>query len=85
MTLFDLPVGGKARLAPVREKENVAVAGLLRLGVEPLAEVRCLFAAPPGDPRAYRMGKVTVALRAETARVISVLPPKDAPARSQMP
>ncbi len=79
MTLFDLPVGENAQLAPVRKKENAAVAGLLRLGVEPLSEVRCLFAAPPGDPRAYRMGKVTVALRAETARVIPVLPPKDLP------
>ena len=83
MTLFDLPVGQNARLAPVREKENAAVAGLLRLGVEPLADVRCLFAAPPGDPRAYRMGKVTVALRAETARAIPVLPPKEAPTSPQ--
>lgn len=77
MTLFDLPVGENAQLAAVCEQNNAAVEGLLRLGVEPLAEVRCLFAAPPGDPRAYRMGKVTVALRAETARAIPILPPKE--------
>ena len=48
------------------------VSRLMDLGLTQGARVRCLFAAPGGDPRAYRVRGALVALRQENARNIFV-------------
>ncbi len=45
---------------------------LQELGFVQGAAVQCLFAAPAGDPVAYAVGGVTVALRREDARGIGL-------------
>ena len=43
---------------------------LLDLGFTRGARVRCLFAAPSGEPRAYRIRGAVVALRSEDAGLV---------------
>ncbi len=45
---------------------------LVELGFDEGAEVEALHRAPLGDPLAVRVGRTTVALRAELARAILV-------------
>ena len=71
MMLHQMKSGQKARLF-LRADGDAAETELLRRGISPTAEVLCLFSAPSGDPTAYRMGKVTFALRRETAEKIAV-------------
>lgn len=71
MKLHQLKNGQKATLF-LRADGDAAETELLRRGISPTAEVLCLFSAPSGDPTAYRMGKVTFALRRETAEKIAV-------------
>jgi len=71
MMLHELRPGQSAVLC-LRPDGDSAEAALLRRGVSPTAETICLFSAPSGDPTAYRMGKVTFALRRETAEKIRV-------------
>ena len=40
------------------------------LGLTHGARVRCLFAAPGGDPRAYRIRGAVIALRSEDAGLV---------------
>ena len=42
------------------------------LGLTHGARVRCLFAAPGGDPRAYRIRGAVIALRSEDAELVCV-------------
>ena len=43
---------------------------LQELGLRPGAEVRCLFASPLGDPRAYLIRGAAIALRKEDAECV---------------
>lgn len=47
---------------------------LLDLGFTRGARVRCLFAAPSGEPRAYRIRGAVIALRREDAALVRVWP-----------
>lgn len=47
---------------------------LEKMGLAAGGEIRCLFRAPSGDPTAYYVGGVTVALRAQDAENIEVIP-----------
>jgi len=47
---------------------------LLRFGFSPGVEIRVSRRAPFGDPTAYRIDGAEIALRAETARHIFVIP-----------
>ena len=46
------------------------VSRLMDLGLTHGARVRCLFAAPSGEPRAYRIRGAVVALRREDAALV---------------
>ena len=48
------------------------VSRLMDLGLTHGARVRCLFAAPGGDPRAYRIRGAVIALRSEDADLVCV-------------
>ena len=45
---------------------------LLDLGFTPGAAVRCLFAAPSGDPRAYMIRDSVIALRGSDASLVTL-------------
>jgi Fe2+ transport system protein FeoA len=49
---------------------------LLRFGFSPGVEVKVSRRAPFGDPTAYRIDGAEIALRAETARHIFIVPPQ---------
>ena len=48
------------------------VSRLMDLGLTHGARVRCLFAAPGGDPRAYRIRGAVIALRSKDSQQILV-------------
>ena len=48
------------------------VSRLMDLGFTRGARVRCLFAAPSGEPRAYRVRGAAIALRREDAGLVCV-------------
>ena len=45
---------------------------LMDLGFTPGAAVRCLFAAPSGDPRAYMIRDSVIALRGSDASLVTL-------------
>ena len=73
LTLHTIPEGGTAVI------RDVLTGGALRrrlldLGFTPGARVRCLFAAPSGDPRAYMVRGSVIALRRDDAGSIRATP-----------
>jgi Fe2+ transport system protein FeoA len=71
MALSDLQVGQSATLEALQLPEKVS-DHLAHLGFLPGASVEVLRRAPAGDPTVYRIDGVEVALRRETARLITV-------------
>ena len=69
--LLSLPVGAAAVIcgADVRGDKR---RRLFDLGMTPGAKIRCLFAAPSGDPRAYSIRGTVIALRSGDAEKITV-------------
>ena len=65
---------GEGCVVTAVELPPARAAALLRLGLCPGAELRCLRRSPLGDPTAYRFGGVTAALRRADARRIRVRP-----------
>ncbi|MDO4731982.1 MAG: FeoA family protein [Bacillota bacterium] len=61
-SLRQLPPGKSARVLRVDAEESQKER-LAELGLFPGAEIRCLFSAPAGDPRAYQLRGFTLALR----------------------
>lgn len=70
-SLCDLPVSGVAVVQPWLAASPMG-RRLLDIGFTGGAVVRCLFAAPPGEPRAYRIRGAVIALRKEDAAFIPV-------------
>lgn len=68
-TLRRLRIGQSARIKALRS-ECVLRRRLLDLGFTQGARVRCLFAGPSGDPRAYWICGAVIALRASDAENI---------------
>ena len=70
-TLNELRPGESARVRGLLPDggRNI-VSRLLDLGFTRGARVRCLFAAPGGDPRAYRIRGAVIALRSEDAGLV---------------
>ena len=61
---------GERGLVTAVELPPARAAALLRLGLCPGTEIRCLRRSPLGDPSAYRFGGLTAALRrADAGRV----------------
>ena len=82
LVLLCLCVGATA-LAEEKERETVALGArgqlvvriqqrLMDLGFVPGSEVRPLFAAPLGDPRAYLVCDTVIALRQKDAATVAV-------------
>ena len=70
--LADLPVGKTARAGKISAKG--AIKGrLLDIGMVEGAEICCLYAAPSGEPRAYRIKEAVIALRKEDAIHIEIV------------
>jgi len=70
--LADLPVGRSARTGRISVKG--AIKGrLLDIGLVEGAEISCLYAAPSGEPRAYRVKDDVIALRREDAAHIEIV------------
>lgn len=70
MTLDMLSPGERARVRSIND--DILTRRLLALGFAAGGEVRCAFAAPSGDPRAYEYGTLTVALRRRDAARIEL-------------
>ena len=72
-TLNELRPGESARVRGLLPDDgrNI-VSRLMDLGVTRGARVRCLFAAPSGEPRAYRVRGAAIALRREDAGLVCV-------------
>ena len=70
-TLNELRPGESARVRGLLPDDgrNI-VSRLMDLGFTRGARVRCLFAAPGGDPRAYRIRGAVIALRSEDAGLV---------------
>ncbi len=72
MTRLDrLPVGGGGMVLGLGGNEGIR-RRLLDLGLTRGAYLRCLFASPAGDPRAYLVRGAVVALRAADAAQVSL-------------
>lgn len=67
--LSSLPTGGGATIDTLLTKDPLR-RRLFDLGFTPGAHVRCLFAAPGGDPRAYLIRDTVIALRNADAKTI---------------
>jgi ferrous iron transport protein A len=70
-TLADLPVGQSGVLAEFDLAPHDA-ARLMELGFLPGTRVLAVRAAPGGDPRVFRVDGAEVALRRETARLLTL-------------
>ena len=70
-TLFSLPVGAGGTVGAVG-LSGVMRRRLLDLGLVPGACVRCLYAAPSGNPRAYLVRGTVIALRNQDARGVAL-------------
>ena len=68
-TLDDLKVGQSARVAGLTAGPALR-RRLLDLGFAAGETIRCLFAAPSGEPRAYLASGAVIALRKESARAV---------------
>lgn len=75
-TLYDLPLGGRARIGRLR-MEGAMGRRLSELGFLPGCEVACLLKSPLGEPRAYWICGTLIALRGRDARLIELM--EDAP------
>lgn len=68
-----LPIGRRAAICAL-DAGDALTRRLFDLGFVPGCPIRCLFAAPSGDPRAYRVRGTVIALRQSDAAGIAVLP-----------
>ena len=72
-TLNELRPGESARVRGLLPDDGRNIVfRLLDLGFTRGARVRCLFAAPSGEPRAYRVRGAAIALRREDAGLVCV-------------
>ena len=69
--LSDLPRGGTARVKRVGGQDEVSVR-LLEMGLTPGVEVRCLGAAPLGDPLEFEVRGYRLSLRRQEAALVEV-------------
>lgn len=70
--LADLPIGKTARVGKISAK--IAIKGRLwDIGLVEGSEISCLYAAPSGEPRAYRIKGSVIALRREDAVYIEIV------------
>ena len=69
--LSRLPLGKTARVASLSAEEPLK-GRLLDLGFVPGSEIRPLYAAPMGDPRAYLICDTVIALRQRDAATVAV-------------
>ena len=69
--LSRLPMGRPARVLSLSAAEPLR-SRLMDLGFVPGNEVRPLFAAPLGDPRAYLVCDTVIALRQRDAATVAV-------------
>ena len=67
--LSSLQTGRRATIETLNTEDSLR-RRLLDLGFTPGAHVRCLFAAPGGDPRAYLIRDTVIALRNVDAKTI---------------
>ena len=70
-TLADLPIGKVARIGKISAFGPVR-GRLLDIGLIEGEAIICLYAAPSGEPRAYRIKDAVIALRREDAVHIEV-------------
>ena len=76
-TLNDLAVGERAVVTQLTAQGGMR-GRLLDIGLTCGARVRCLFAAPSGEPRAYLIRGAVIALRREDADTVRVRRRKEA-------
>ncbi len=69
--LSRLPLGKTARVLTLSAEEPLK-GRLMDLGFVPGSEVRPLFSAPMGDPRAYLVCDTVIALRQRDAATVAV-------------
>ncbi len=69
--LSRLPLGRSARVLSLSAAEPLK-GRLLDLGFVPGSEIRPLYAAPMGDPRAYLVCDTVIALRQRDAATVAV-------------
>jgi len=69
--LSELPRGGSARVKRVAGLDEVSVR-LMEMGLTPGVEVRCLGAAPLGDPLEYEVRGYRLSLRRQEAALVEV-------------
>lgn len=75
---MDLAEGESGILAELELPEEAACR-LMFLGFVPGSRIEVVRAAPGGDPRVYRVDGAEIALRAETAARLKLVPhPEDA-------
>lgn len=75
-TLDKLVLGEEA----VIENNNIATKNkqyITNLGVSKDAKIKCLYRSPFGDPTAYLIKNVIIAIREEDAKEINILRKKD--------
>ena len=73
-SLLSVPVGGKAVVASL-DAAGLSRRRLLDLGLTPGSCVTCLFEAPSGNPRAYLIRGVVIALRNRDAAEVTLALP----------
>ena len=66
-----LPLGKSARILSLSAREPL-LGRLMDLGFVPGSEVRPLYTAPAGDPRAYLVCDTVIALRPRDAATVAV-------------
>ena len=69
--LSRLPLGKSARILSLSAREPL-LGRLMDLGFVPGSEVRPLYTAPAGDPRAYLVCDTVIALRQRDAATVAV-------------
>ena len=69
--LSRLPLGKSARILSLSAPEPLR-GRLMDLGFVPGGEIRPLYAAPTGDPRAYLVCDTVIALRQRDAATVAV-------------
>ena len=70
--LSRLPLGKSARILSLSAPDPLR-GRLLDLGFVPGSEIRPLFTAPMGDPRAYLVCDTVIALRQRDAATVAVV------------
>ncbi|MBR2742676.1 MAG: ferrous iron transport protein A [Clostridia bacterium] len=69
LTLASLPAGESAYVLRI-ESEGAMLRRFTDIGLVPGTRVRCEYAAPSGDPRAYLIHGAVIAVRARDAREV---------------